>query len=87
MEMIERRESKKNYRAIVEKIIQGGKHGPYAVARSEELGSITFALDGNVWQESDWPDAGTYVMLWDMRKKRSGWRAKHGRFVEPSDEQ
>lgn len=90
MEMMERRgrrEREKNYRAIVEKIIQGGRHGAYAVARSDELGSVTFSLDGNVWQESDWPEAGTYVMLWDMRKKRAGWRAQHGRFVEPSDEQ
>lgn len=85
MEMMERRE--KGYRAIVEKIIQGGKHGPYAVARSEELGVVTFALDRNVWQEGDWPEAGTYVMLSELRKKRAGWRAQHGRFVGPSDEQ
>lgn len=87
MEMMERREKEKNYKAVVEKIIQGGKHGPYAVARSDELGSVTFSLDEGVWQENDWPEPGTYVMLWGMRKKRAGWRAQHGRFVEPSDEQ
>jgi hypothetical protein len=78
---------KKGYQAVVEKIIPGGKHGPYAVARSDELGSVTFSLDKDVWQEGDWPEAGTCVMLSQIRKKRAGWRAQHGRYVEPSDEQ
>ena len=75
------------YEAVVEKIIRGGKHGPYAVARTEEIGSITFSLDDNVWQEKDWPEPGMYVMLSQVRKKRAGWRAQHGRFIEPSDDQ
>lgn len=74
------------YKVVVEKIISGGKHGPYAVARSDELGSITFSLDRNVWQEKDCPEPGTYVMLSRVRRKRAGWYAKHGRFFEPSDE-
>lgn len=77
----------RGYQAVVEKIIRGGKHGPYAVARTDEIGSITFSLDGNVWQEKDWPEPGMYVMLSQIRKKRAGWRAQHGRFIEPSDDQ
>ena len=77
----------RGYQAVVEKIIHGGKHGPYAVARCDELDSITFSLDGNVWQEKDWPEPGMYVMLSEVRKKRAGWRAQNGRFIEPSDDQ
>ncbi|KKT00844.1 MAG: hypothetical protein UW07_C0010G0028 [Candidatus Nomurabacteria bacterium GW2011_GWF2_43_8] len=76
----------RGYQAVVEKIISDGTHGPYAVARSEKLGSITFSLNGNVWEERDWPEPGTYVMLFQVRKKRAGWRAQHGRFFEPSDD-
>lgn len=72
--------------AVVEKIILGGKHGPYAVASSKEIGSVTFSLDRSVWQEEDRPEPGTWVMLSQLRKKRAGWRAQHGRFVVPSDE-
>lgn len=75
------------YQAVVDKIIVDGKHGPYAVARSEVVGTITFALDSSVWQEKDWPEPGMCVLLWCLRKKRAGWRAQQGRFVEPSDEQ
>lgn len=75
-------------RAIVEKIITNGRHGPYAVARREENGAletITFSLNSPSWNE-DYPDPGTYVILSDIRKKRNGWRAMHGRFMRPSDE-
>lgn len=75
----------KSYRAIVEKVIPRGRHGPYAVARSVELESVTFSLDPEVWQEEDQPEPGMYVMLSQVRKKRAGWRAKRGRFVKPSD--
>lgn len=77
------------YQAVVEKIIRCGKHGPYAVARTEkkEIGPITFSLGTSVWQEKDWPEPGTYVMLSQVRKKRAGWRAQCWRFIEPSDEQ
>ena len=75
------------YRAVVEKIIPNGQHGPYAVARSDELGSITFSLDNSVWQEQGLPESGTYVVLSQMRKVRAGWRANSGRFMKPSDEQ
>lgn len=76
-----------SYRAVVEKIIPSGRHGPYVVARSEELGSVTFSLDPEVWQETDVPEPGMYVVLSRIRRKRAGWRAKHGRYLEPSDEQ
>lgn len=74
------------YRAVVEKIIEGGRHGPYVVARSDELGSVTFSLDDPVWRESGRPEPGTCVMLSQIRKKRAGWRAYRGRFIGPSDE-
>lgn len=74
------------YQAVVQKIIPGGKHGPYAVASSDQLGSVTFSLDSNVWQEDDWPDPGTCVVLSRIRKKRAGWRAQNGRFFQPFDE-
>jgi hypothetical protein len=74
-----------SYQAIVEKVILGGKHGAYAVARCAALGLVTFSLDKPVWQEKKHPEPGTYVMLSELRKKRAGWRAEHGRFVKPSD--
>ena len=77
----------KSYQAVVEKIIRNGRHGPYAVARSEEIGNVTFSLDPEVWREDDWPEPGMYVVLSQIRKKRAGWRAKHGRFIVPSDEE
>lgn len=77
----------RGYQVVVEKIIPDGKHGPYAVARSEEVGLITFSLDEKVWQEKDWPEPGMYVMLYRVRKTRAGWRAQDGRFIQPSDDQ
>lgn len=76
----------KVYRAIVEKIITNGKHGPYAVASHDKLGNITFSLNEKCWQEDDWPEPGTFVMLFRLRKKRAGWRASIGRFLVPSDD-
>lgn len=79
--------SDKSYRAVVEKIIPDGRHGPYVVTRSDEVGTITFALDKAVWQEEDRPEPGMHVVLSQLRRKRAGWRAYRGRFVTPSDEQ
>lgn len=73
------------YIAVVEKVILDGKHGPYAVARCDQLGTVTFSLDRNVWREKDLPTEGFRVMLSDVREKRAGWRAMRGRFVRPSD--
>jgi hypothetical protein len=75
-----------DYRAIVEKIYSHGPHGPYAVTSCDKLGSVTFSLDAVVWQESDRPEPGTYVILSQVRKKRAGWRAQKARFLEPADE-
>ncbi len=79
--------SEKIYPAVVEKVIREGSHGPYAVANSEELGYLTFSLSSSVWQEEDWPEPGTLVILEKITKKRAGWRAHRGRFYKPSDEQ
>jgi len=77
-----------SYKALVEKVILDGRHGPYAVARTEALKDpVTFSLERNVWNESIHPDEGAYVMLSQVRKKRAGWRAERARFFEPADEQ
>lgn len=76
-----------NHPAVVEKVYPNGPHGAYAVARSEQLGSVTFSLASPVWQEKDFPEPGIFVILSEIRRKRAGWRAHGGRFFTPSDEQ
>lgn len=74
--------------AVVQKIIKEGSHGAYAVATSSEIkGSITFSLGSDVWQEDNFPEAGMWIALFDLRRKRAGWRAFRARFFRPSDEQ
>ena len=75
-------------KAVVQKVIQDGKHGPFVVATSEEIeGSVTFSLEPTIWLEVDQPEEGMLVLLGELRKKRAGWRAKKGRFWRLSDEQ
>jgi len=75
-------------KAVVQKVVQEGKHGPFAVATSDQLeGSVTFSLEPTVWEEDEWPEEGMVVLLKKLRQKRAGWRAKTGRFFRPSDEQ
>ncbi len=75
-------------KAIVQKVIREGRHGPFAVATSNQIGgSVTFSLEPTVWREGDWPERGMVVILGKLRQKRAGWRAKEGRFCKPSDEQ
>ena len=75
-------------KAIVQKVVLEGNHGPFAVATSENIdGSITFSLEPTVWQKDEWPEQGMIVILSKLRKKRAGWRAKKGWFLKPSDEQ
>lgn len=77
-----------NLKAIVQKVIREGKHGPYAVATSDQVqGSVTFSLEPTVWKEADWPEQGMAVFLERLRQMRAGWRAKTGRFWQLSDEQ
>ena len=74
-------------KAIVQKVIREGKHGPFAVATSDQIdGSVTFSLEPTAWKEDDWPEEGMAVRLGKLRQKRAGWRAKEGRFWKPSDE-
>lgn len=72
---------------VVEKVVAVGRNGPYAVVRDQELGVITFLLSPPVWNENDSPEPGTFVVLSQIRKRRAGWRAMSGRFMQPSDEQ
>lgn len=76
-------------KAIVQRVVPKGPHGPFAVATSESFqgGSITFSLEPTVWQDRDWPKEGSVVCLWNLREKRLGWRAKKGRSWRLSDEQ
>ncbi len=77
----------KTYRAIVENVVRNGKHGPYVVAKSEDLvDSVTFALNKNVWSERHEPEPGQYVILQDIVSKRAGWRAKKARAENPNDD-
>lgn len=79
---------KKKFKAVVQKVVKDGKHGPFAVATIEDFdGSVTFSLEPTVWQEDETPEAGEIVLLLRIRKKRAGWRAKQGRYYTPSDEQ
>lgn len=77
----------KSYTAIVQRVYLDGKHGPYAVALSTEIGNITFSLKPPVWTEKYFPEGGSVIVLSEIVKKRAGWRANCGRFLEPSDEQ
>ena len=72
-------------RWVVQKVVKDGQHGPYAVAKDERLGSVTFSLTSDVWQEKRLPEAGSVVVLEDFQKKRAGWRAMSARFLRPDD--
>lgn len=73
------------YHYVVEKVVLKGQHGPYAVARDPRLGSVTFSLTSDVWQENRHPERGSEVILEDFQKKRAGWRAMFARFLRPAD--
>ena len=60
-------------RATVQSIVNG-KHGKYAVAFATECGSVTFSLEGEVWQEDAPPEKGEIVVLSSLRKRQAGWR-------------
>jgi hypothetical protein len=78
--------NEKEYAAVVDKIVPDGKHGPYAVAKNDTIGYLTFSLIPRVWQEKELPELGTIVVLGNIQKKRSGWRALQGRFYRPADQ-
>ncbi len=74
------------YTAVVQKVVKNGHHGPYAVATVADFESVTFSLLSPIWMEEGEPEPGTYVILSDIQKKRSGWRAMRARFFRPSDD-
>lgn len=75
-------------KAVVQKIVPEGKHGPFFVATSDNVGgSVTCSLEPTVWSGDEWPEEGEVVYLSRLRQKRAGWRAKAGRFWKLSDEQ
>ena len=78
--------TEKSFVGKVQKVFPKGRHGPYAKASTEELGSITFSLNSSVWSEAKWPEEGTFVVMTDLLKKTAGWRADKCRFMRPEDE-
>jgi hypothetical protein len=77
----------KEYRVVVEKVVKKGPHGSYAVAKLEGSGSVTFSLSGDTWGESSEPEKGVFVVIGELVRKRSGWRALKARYLRPEDEQ
>ncbi|MFC1613617.1 hypothetical protein ACFL23_04830 [Patescibacteria group bacterium] len=78
----------KQFKAVIQKVEQKGKHGPFAITTVEGFnGSVTFSLESDVWQEKETPESGEIVVLSKIRKKCAGWRAKQARYYVPSDEQ
>jgi hypothetical protein len=70
--------------------ISKGKHGDYAVARLKDsipgvTGTVTISLTADVWEDRKLPERGTMVMLFDLWRKKSGWRAGRARLERPSD--
>lgn len=79
--------TEKTFQAVVTRVVLDGAHGPYAVARSKELGLVTYSLEKRSWREEDYPEKGMIVVLEDLRKKPAGWRAQSGRYLRPADEE
>lgn len=71
---------------VVQKVCLYGRHGPYAIATVEGVGSVTFSLEEEVWDEEDFPEEGEIVVLSRLRKKRAGWKAMAGRRYRLSDQ-
>jgi len=82
-------DDKKLIVARVHTIVSKGKHGPYAVASSAEKEFqkeyITFSLKSPVWNEGSWPEPGHDVVLDNITRKKSGWRAGDARFLRPAN--
>jgi len=78
--------SEESMPVVVEKVIAKGRHGPYAVAYHEILGSITVALEPEIWKEEEWPETGMFIVVSKLRRKRAGWRALAARYMQPCDE-
>lgn len=73
--------------AIVQKVYLDGRHGAYAKARSATLGTVTFSLNRDVWEEAETPEEGLWVIFprGKVVRKRAGWRALKCRFLRPED--
>lgn len=66
-----------NIKAVVQKVIRDGKHGPFVVATSDQLeGSVTLSFKPTVWEEKEWPEEGMIILLGKLIQKRAEWRAK-----------
>jgi len=64
-------------RAVVQNIVTSGRHGPYAVTRTERNDRfVTFALKKPVWDEEHFPEPGTVVLLEGVYERRLGFRAQ-----------
>ena len=72
--------------AVVHEIIPEGRHGPYVVASNDRLGSITFALTGNVWLGDSDPEYKEVISIpkSKLRMMEGGWRAMEVSRIYPS---
>ena len=92
-----RKPSKRGPRkAIIDKVFPKGPHGAYILTTCEhevlgEIG-ISVSLKKLDWDQEGPPpkpeeiEEGTFVLLYDIRKKRGGWRAGKFKFLRPEDE-
>lgn len=80
------KESNNTKVGVVSGVNFSGRHGPYAYANVENLGTVTFSLEKEVWQHSDnVPESGTLVVLDQFREKEKGWRAMSARYKTLDD--
>ncbi len=68
--------------------VHTGHRGRFAAATATGVyGSVTFSLEHPVWTEGVDPEPGEIVILDDLRRKQSGWRAHSARYMRLEDEE
>lgn len=73
-----------SYEAAVSAVVDGrdGRRFAVTVVAGVE-GSVTFSLNPTVWVESSEPVAGEVVVLSEVIKTKSGWRARRACRQQP----
>lgn len=75
-----------SYIGQIDSIVQPLKKVPYAVVEIESLGKVTFSMVTPVWEEDIPLKKGQFVVLSELVKYATGWRAHKARFMRPEDE-
>lgn len=85
--------STKAYKVKVGQVIPQGKHNtPWVVtwptddSTKASLGSITFAAKPDIWDGTDPPKQGEFLVVEDVRQKPAGWNAHNARYFRPEDQ-